>query len=213
MRTADDLFLPSRHGLGFVNSWPRQPAVRLATPVGRVGIGNAGNGLCGGMVFVAADYFHVRWPAPCTRPGRDDALYGYIVRRIVDSWCSAPGVLGYYRWMLLNDAQAAVRTIRGQWPSIANLLIRGVPVPLGLVTVAGAAPAQLRHNHQVLAYAYTEQNTSTVVRVYDPNRGPRDDVAITIRTDPPAILGHNLGITRGVRGFFQVDYTPRSPPG
>ena len=40
---------------------------------------------------------------------------------------------------------------------------------LGVVTVAGANPFQLGHNHQVLAYAYRLDGTQVTLQVYDPN--------------------------------------------
>lgn len=54
--TSPQGFLPSRHGFAFVNSWPSEPAVVLTTPFGKIGVGNASAGLCGGMVFAALDY-------------------------------------------------------------------------------------------------------------------------------------------------------------
>jgi hypothetical protein len=206
-------FRPSRHGLGFTNSWPRRPAVRIPTPWGAIGVGNAGNGLCGGMVFAAADHFHARLPAPQERPGPDAALYRFIVRRIIDSWRLPGGVARYYRWMLLGDDAVAARTAEGEWPRIAALLDRGIPVPLGLVTVSSTNPARLRHNHQVLAWAREREGGRVTLRVYDPNRGPRDDVTITFDAPAPAGFEHTLGIRRPVRGFFRVPYAPKSPPG
>lgn len=210
-----ETFLPSKHGFAFANSWPKQPAVVLPAPFGRIGIGDASKGLCGGMVFAAADYFHAGRRPPAKRPAAGERLYRYIVRRILHSWRLPTGVLRYYRWMLLPDGEAARRTAEGQWPAIAAELDRGTPVPLGLVTVASASPAQLRHNHQVLAYAYQRRGPRIAVRVYDPNRGPRDDIAVQFDTggseDAPH-LDHNLGIKRPVRGFFRVGYAPRLPP-
>ena len=51
-------FLASSDGFVFHNSWPSQPAVVFKTPFGKVDIGNAKGGLCGGMVFAALDYWH-----------------------------------------------------------------------------------------------------------------------------------------------------------
>ena len=37
-------FLPSRHGLGFDNSWPPAPAVVVPTPFGEIKLGAANGG-------------------------------------------------------------------------------------------------------------------------------------------------------------------------
>src|SRR5487761_1200496 len=108
--TSPDPFLPSGQGFPFTNSWPSQPAVVLRTPFGPVNIGNAAAGLCGGMVFAALDYWHAGTPPPPRQPAPADPLYGDLGRR----------------------------TISEQWPRIAADLDRGIPVPLGLVTVASS---------------------------------------------------------------------------
>lgn len=61
-------FLPSRDGLAFTNTWPPEPALSLPSPFGTIGIGNAANGLCGGMIFAALDYWNAGRPAPVSRP-------------------------------------------------------------------------------------------------------------------------------------------------
>lgn len=205
-------FLPSRHALGFTNSWPRQPAVHVPTPWGRLALGNAGNGLCGGMVFAAADYFHAGRAAPVERPEAHEALYRFVVRRIVDSWHPPGGVARYYAGMLRADSDLLARTRHREWPRITAALDRGVPVPLGLVTVSSANPKLLRHNHQVLAYAHEQEESRWRLWVYDPNRGPRDDIAVTLEADASAGFTHNLGISRTLRGLFRVSYTPTRPP-
>ena len=63
-------FLPSQDGLAFTNAWPSEPAVVLPTPFGKINIGNAAAGLCGGMVFAALDFWHTGIQPPATRPAR-----------------------------------------------------------------------------------------------------------------------------------------------
>ncbi|MBV9099387.1 MAG: hypothetical protein JO079_15160, partial [Frankiaceae bacterium] len=58
-------FLPSIFGFRFVNSFPDEPDYQVDIPkVGKVSIGNASNGLCGGMVYTVCDYFHARQLPP-----------------------------------------------------------------------------------------------------------------------------------------------------
>lgn len=178
-------FAPSRHGFAFGNAWPSAPAVALASPFGQINVGNADGGLCGGMVFAAVDYWHAAMIPPAGRPAPGDPLYGYIVRRLVDSWHLPAGVAQYFQWMNLPDGDTgfdvlrrhvvidrglAWRTVRMQWPQIRADLDRGTPAALGLVTVASSKPADLALNHQVLAYGYDRSGNAVTVRVYDPNR-------------------------------------------
>ena len=179
-------FLPSRHGFAFTNAWPSQPAVVLDTHLGRIDIGNAAAGLCGGMVFVALDYWHAAVVPPTTRPAPGEPLYRQIVRRLIESWNLPAGVARYYQCMNLPDGDTGVdvlgrrivvdhglawRTAQVQWPRIRADLDRGIPSPLGVVTVASSRPADLALNHQVLAYDYERSGAEVSVRVYDPTAG------------------------------------------
>jgi hypothetical protein len=224
-------FLPSQDGLAFTNAWPSEPAVVLPTPFGKINIGNAAEGLCGGMVFAALDYWHTGIQPPATRPAPGEPLYRYIVQRLIDSWHLPAGVAQYYQWMnlpngdsgfevfgrrVVTDRGLAWRTIQTQWPQIAADLDHGTPAALGVVTVASANPADLGFNHQVLAYGYDASPSEVTVRVYDPNSGQNDGVYI--RFDPrapakPTTFAHNIGIGHPVRGFFRTAYAPATPPG
>ncbi|WP_433365442.1 hypothetical protein ACQPZX_35835 [Actinoplanes sp. CA-142083] len=225
-----DGFLPSKHGFAFNNSWPSQPAVVLPTPFGDLRLGNAAGGLCGGMVFAAMDYFLDGREPTLDRPPAGDPLYKFIVSRLIDSWHVPAGVAQYYQWMSLPDGDHTMkvfgrqviverglgwRTVRVQWPQIKRDLDRGLPVPLGVVTVASRNPKDLALNHQVLAYGYETDGTRLTIRVYDPNRGRRDDTTIRLDTAAPAkpvAFEHNLGLgQKPVRGLFRVAYTPRMP--
>ena len=136
-----EVFVPSRHGFAFTNSWPSEPAVVLKTPFGNINVGNASAGLCGGMVFAALDYWHKEISPPTARPAQGTPLFKYIVRRLVDSWHVPAGVAQYYQWMNLPDADSsfkvmgrrviterglAWRTIKAQWSQIKLDLDRGI---------------------------------------------------------------------------------------
>jgi hypothetical protein len=206
-------FRPSRHGFAFDNSWPQAPALIVRTPAGRIGIGNAARGLCGGMVFGALDYWRAGPEVPADRPPPGAPLYRYIVRRLLQSWHLPAGVVRYYLDMLAGDGRLAERTIAQRWPAVRALLDQGQPAPLGVVTVGAASPLLLGHNHQVVAYAYGQAGAEVTLRVYDPNSGPDDAVAIRFSTAAPAAgFAHNLAIGWPVRGFFLTSYKPAAPP-
>ena len=224
-------FRPSHDGFAYTNSWPAQPAVTLPTPFGDIALGNAAGGLCGGMVFASMDYWHASVaPAPA-RPCLGEPVYGYIVRRLLDSWHLPAGVSQYYQWMNLPDEDRGFaafgrrvvierglgwRTTKVQWPQVVADLDTGLPVALGLVTTASANPRDLGLNHQVLAYGYGRAGNHVTVYVYDPNRGQCDDVRIEFdinRGGARTAITHNLGLARPIRGFFRTAYAPLTPPG
>jgi hypothetical protein len=208
-------FLPSHDGFAFPNQWPKSPAFTLRLPFGRVTIGDSSAGLCGGMVFAALDYWHARSRPPSQRPDPGSGLHRYVVRRLIASWHIPAGVARYYRWMTRPDREVARRTVAAHWPRVKASLDDGIPAALGLVTVASANPARLRHNHQALAYGYELSGGEVTLRVYDPNSGPADGVGIRFDAAAPArgtTFAHNLNLGWPVRGFFLVRYSPAAPP-
>jgi hypothetical protein len=224
-------FLPSRNAFGFPNAWPAQPAITVGTPFGQLNLGNAKGGLCGGMVFAALDYWYAGRTPPAEQPPAGDPLYRYVVRRLIESWRLPAGVAQYYQWMNLPDGDRAFsvlgrrvvterglawRTITVQLPRIKDDLDGGIPAPLGVVTVASANPADLRFNHQVLAYGYEVCGDTVTLRVYDPNRGSDDGTFLRLDTGDPerrTSITHNLGLgQRPVRGFFRTVYRRSTPP-
>jgi hypothetical protein len=225
-------FLPSQDAFAFTNSWPPGPAVTIPMPLrgAGIGIGDTAAGLCGGMIFAALDYWHARVRPPEARPAPGSPLQRYIVRRLIASW-RIPAVTRYYRWMIRPDGDRDItvlgrrlgktrhgvswRTIAVQWPRIRASLDDGIPAPLGLVTVASANPAQLRHNHQALAFGYDLSGHEVTLRVYDPNSGQDDGVGIRFDASDPehaTKFAHNLNLGWPVRGFFLVGYSPATPP-
>jgi hypothetical protein len=223
-------FRATTNGFAFVNSWPNEPAVTIATPLGPINLGNAADGLCGGMVFAALDYWYGGLVAPAEQPGPGTPLYKFLVRRIIDSWHVPTGVAQYYTWMNLPDGDVGFtafghhvvvergisgRTISQQWPQIRADLDRGIPSALGLVTVESHNPGDLGHNHQVLACGYDVAGSTVTVHVYDPNSGQDDDVTISFDTSAPTratTFQSNVDIGRSIRGFFRTAYAPVTPP-
>ena len=66
-------FLPSASGFAFPNRFPRVPVRRIGIPgIVSVPIGDASNGLCGGMAFAVRDYFEAgsHRPGSATRRAR-----------------------------------------------------------------------------------------------------------------------------------------------
>src|SRR5215469_1052706 len=95
-------FLPSTSGLHFVNYYPHEPTLTVNLPFGRVlPIGDAANGLCGGMVFTVVDFFEARRPVPADRdpPAAGSQLYSFIVKRLFDSFNLPLGLSRYLELM------------------------------------------------------------------------------------------------------------------
>lgn len=179
-------FLPSQHGFHFPNRWPPgTPALRwrasLTGPVpiaAELSVGDAANGLCGGMAFAAADLWAKGASPPPDReaPGAGSAAFGYLVRRQLDSLDWGLTVLAFYRLAAASDRGRARATVDHAWPRIRGDLDRGGPSIVGLLHVASPDPRRLTANHQVVAYGYrlAAAERRVTISVYDPNH-PDDD--------------------------------------
>jgi hypothetical protein len=203
-------FLPSVHGFPFANGWPASlPVVEIPTPFGRVPVGDARFGVCGGMVFAALDLFHYGLPVPADPT---PAVWRYLARRLLASWDPPFGGLRYYLWQTRPRLTRA--TVAGEWPKVRAVLDAGHPAPLGLVQVHAFDPRQVVRNHQVLAYGYEATADAVTLRVYDPNWPGDDRLTLTFGPDPDrerAVVHGLEGPT--VRGFFLTEYRkPLGPP-
>jgi len=213
-------FLPSTHGFHFANAWPHGPTVRFGPLDPRwIGIGDAADGLCGGMVYTAADLFLAGVPVPADRSpfSNGSARFRAIVRRQIESlaWLSVP--LRYWLRSALGGSFGADRaktTFEDEWPKAKAMLERGRPVLIGLIRVASADPRTLVRNHQVMAWGYAEDGRGATLRLYDPNWPDRDDVTITIHLDPalrPVTLSQSTG--EPLLGWLVLPYAPVKPRG
>ena len=95
-------FLPSTSGLHFTNYFPHEPEIQIKLPLGpTLCLGDAANGLCGGMAFVVRDYFEAGQPIPpdTDPPAAGTPLYQFIVRRLLDSFNLPFGLMRYVELM------------------------------------------------------------------------------------------------------------------
>jgi hypothetical protein len=223
-------FLPSKSGFKFVNSFPSEPTVTLEVPgIGKLGIGNASNGLCGGMAFAVRDLFESRLPPPpdTTPPAAGSPLFEYLVKRLLDSFNLPQGLMRYYAWMCMPDEDTgagpllrhgiAWHTLTEEWPKVQTTIDAGSLAALGLIAVASSDPRKLGHNHQVLAYGYeVDGNATLTLRLYDPNTdaGAADGVNLAVSLCAPTqrvSITHNVAIDSPIRGFFVTPYTFSDP--
>ena len=223
-------FLPSTSSFRFPNSFPHVPVRQIGIPgVITIPIGDASNGLCGGMAFAVRDYFEAgRTPPADTTPPSAGPLFDYLVDRLFDSFNLPFGPARYLQLMspLLPDGDTiwtrlgfaphgrAWRMIKEEWPKVRRDIDGGQPSPLGLVRLKSNDPRDLKENHQVLAYGYDLVGSSLTLRICDPNRPGRDDVTLSLQVADPtrstAVRSFPAGPS--VFAFFRVGYRTASPP-
>ncbi len=221
------MFLPSRNGLQFTNSWPAEPDYTINILGEHVTLGNASDGLCGGMAYTVNDLYQARLlpPRETANPAEGAPLFNYIVARLTNSFDEAD-VTHYLSWIQMSDGDSffghgvAWHEITEEWPMIKQDMDSGLPSALGLV--AGQQPAflgfltgieNLSQCHQVLAWGYDLNGTDLTLHIYDPdylgddntislNIGdPTQATTLTMSNNPP---GH-------FRGFFRTHYQYHNP--
>jgi hypothetical protein len=240
-------FLPSRNGFPFSNTkWPSEPDLYLKLPPftwwgdNGLPIGNASNGLCGGMAFAARDYYDAAQFPPQVQPkGAGDPVFDYIVRRLFDSFNSpvfgsCDGVCGGYDFLanvvdfqtqmdpaysdtdsLIDDGRAWIMAHEA-WPAIQAAIDSIEPCPIGLVLVKSLLPTDLGQDHQVLVYGYQLQQQQLTLYIYDPNAPSKDDVRISLNisdTSNPISVTDNVNAPGQIYSFFVLRYERMPPAG
>ncbi len=80
-------FKPTTSGFHFPNSFDHVPDLTIDFLGQKIPIGDAHNGLCGGMVFAVRDFFEAGIPVwPDTASPSSGPLFDYIVKRLFDSF-------------------------------------------------------------------------------------------------------------------------------
>jgi hypothetical protein len=181
-------FVPSVNGLHFSNRWEPGPTVRLGVLDPRlIGVGDARDGLCGGMCWYVRERFEAGHPIAEDRvaPANGSPLFRSIVRRQILSlrWFTVPW--RFWRAASMPVEALARRTLDVEWPRIRASLDASRLAQIGLIRHHGRSPFELARDHQVLAYGYAVDpgNGSITLRVYDPNWPDRDDVTVTLSRD------------------------------
>jgi len=224
-------FVPSEHGFRFANAFPSVPGITIPTPFGKIKLGNASKGLCGGMVFCALDYYLAKHPIPAAnKPPTSDELFGRLVRRLLNSFNLPMGILNYYVLMqpgypdgdegrLSGNVFAphgrAWQTIRVGWPAIKATLDSGQPCPLGLIRIKSAKLSDMGKNHQVLATGYDVMDDLLTLFIYDPNYPNRNNLTLSMSLASPeqaTPIKYSAVNDLPVFAFFPVKYKFRSPP-
>jgi len=211
-------FLPSVNGFHFANAWPSGPTIRFGALDPRmIGVGDAANGLCGGMVYTVGDLFAAGLAMPADREpfANGSPRFKAIVRRQVESlvWLTVP--VRFWARMALGGSLGGDRarsTFEREWPKARAILDSGEPAMIGLIRVASTNPRNLTRNHQVMAWGYAEDGRGVTLRLYDPNWPDRDDVTATIDLDPalrPTGVRQSTG--EPLLGWFVLRYSPKEP--
>lgn len=222
-------FVPTQHGFHFSNRFPPVPDITIPIPFGKVELGDASKGLCGGMVFTALDHYLAKRSIPAGKtPPTSGALFDTIVGRLLNSFNLPLGILSYIVLMQPDypDGETrsarrfaphgrAWRTIRVEWPIIKQMLDSGTPCPLGLVRVKTRSLSKLGENHQVLATGYEVCDDILTLFIYDPNHPDRDDLTLSLSLatpEQPTPITYSAPDRSPVFAFFHVDYKFRTPP-
>jgi hypothetical protein len=213
-------FRASANGFRFANRWPHVPPLRFRVggPVPlELAVGDAANGLCGGMAFASLDLWFAGVPAPpdTDPPVEGSAAFRYIVRRQLDSFELGVAPARFYLlgapWR--SAASRSAEVLRRELPRIRRDLAVGRPVALGLVHAVSANPAALIQDHQVVVHGIEAgpEPGSLALRIYDPNLPGDDSVRLTVGRGSSGDMALIYSGGPPVVAFFRQGYGPRDP--
>ncbi|TLD68574.1 hypothetical protein FEM03_21895 [Phragmitibacter flavus] len=219
--TQYNTFIPSIHGLNFINSfntshfadklnmdrWREKFDDKLLKLVPDEIAFARGYGLCGGMSFVALDFFHAKRPIPTDTavPAPETPLFKYIFARQLDSFGTGYAETSKFRFrMEYQDEAVEYMTGTEELPNILSKTTPQNPVVIGMVNVDREGKPW--DNHQVVAHKVTRINATTShVWLYDPNYPNHDNIYFEIKTRSVVFKDLPLGVrtliqTRKVTG-------------
>ncbi len=214
-------FRASVNGFGFANRWPHVAPLRfrLGGPVPvELAIGDAANGLCGGMAFAALDLWFAGLPAPrqADLPVEGTPAFRYLVRRQLDSFELGLGPARFYLlgapWR--SDASRSAEVLRRELPRIRRELATGRPVALGpgprrLGQPGNPDPGPPGRRPRRRGRAATRDTLA--IRIYDPNLPGDDSVRLLVGRDAAGVLALDYSGGTPVVAFFRQGHRPRDP--
>jgi hypothetical protein len=227
-------FRPSVNGFHFDNAFARDPIRRFQLgSIATLDIGDASNGLCGGMSYTVRDLWEFGLPPPGdpAPPARGNPRFDYLVNRQIESFANGVVPLRFFKlmdpnrpareplwaeWVGRLGIDRHSRTwvmVNVEWPKIRADLDGGSLATLGLVKVVSLDPNELGHNHQVVAYGYDLAGTVVTLRICDPNFAGDETVTLTFdTTDPRGSITPSWSRPPDmVYCFFQTPYTKKDP--
>ncbi len=193
-----------------------------------------GIGLCGGMTYLAQDYWLARVALPrgaheSDQPNRTGGTVPSQVRdliwaRLLDSLQSGGVLQRTLEWSLLlnqipkelgGGAQRLLANTKNEWTVLRARIDSGQPCPIGLVYTT----RNVWDQHQILAYGYEDPGNGTAtMQVYDCNDphqfgGTHHDL-IQLDFRGTSLVATTPGDRNGgtLAGFFCSDYQFLSPP-
>ena len=217
MKTVNTKFSAEEDGFRFENAFDVRETLLLAVlrqKEPEAAAQNAPYGLCGGMCFAALDYLNAKKPVPKFPTVKDISaeLLIYLWIRQMDT-LRYPALANIVIWSTLRTDISLARSVaNSEVPRLWKKIDAGEPAVLALISARG--PGELTHNHQVLAvgYDYAPETDRVAIRLYDPNY-PRTTQVLTLNIAAP---GEGIGLKHSKpdawRGFFVIDYEPKTPP-
>jgi hypothetical protein len=217
-------FIPSENGLKFPNRFLSLPFPKficrllvLSRVLDAKHDSTVMHGLCGGICFVALDYFYATKIIPHldTAPTPGTRFYKYLLKRQNDTYGRFYfHVFRFVHYSCLSDRILCQKNLL-EFKKIANLL-EEKPLALGIIYIHISQTRAIWSNHQVIATRFQDLGNYYRIRIYDPNHPGSNNEVIDAEktTNGLQCIQKSLdtGESRIVRGFFLIPYSFVEPP-
>jgi hypothetical protein len=194
------IFLPSKHGFKFSNSFKHGPLVEILG----IGIASSSAGMCGGMSYLTVDYFRAKKPIPKEdeTPEPETEFFKKIASRHIDSFDLPNGLIKAYTWTSGFLKNLYNKSIDESLPELEKHLKHG-PFPVILIWSKTLNPFARSENHVVVAY----EVKNNAIKIYDPNFPCENNVEISFSNNE---IVHSRD-EKSIRGFYCSKYSFKNP--
>ncbi|MFP3017718.1 MAG: hypothetical protein ACEY3E_02165 [Candidatus Tisiphia sp.] len=163
-------------------------------------VGNAKNGLCGGMSLASILYY------------TDPQLFTFVKNCQVAS-LTVKALFNYFRFMFTAKSTDA-KELSNQYPIIMQTIDTDTPVLVGLIRAKASffnpkTWLNIIQHHQVVAYKYILQEKTITFHIYDPD-SPGADMTITIDRDNLDITA--IGWLNPIYTLFAISFNYNKKP-
>jgi hypothetical protein len=191
-------------------------------------------GMCGGMAYTSADYWHAKMPIPRGGNFQDNpdrtttgqaTVRNMLWTRLLDSLSSGGCMQATILWSLalnqlpsgLGGAGTLSSWTQKEWVKIKATIDAGNPCPIGLIYFK----RDIWDQHQILVYGYDDSGNGGTLYVYDSNTphmpgdashtGPLNNT-LTFSFGPAGLTATSPSDNNdSVAGFFVTSYSAKVP--
>lgn len=204
-------FSPTEHGFKCPNEFEDSP-FRVA----RIEVGNSKNGMCGALVLASKNYFKGKIKIPSDTKAPDSKnnpeLFEYL-KECQWATMTAKALFAYSYRTFGDDTKTDKKYVCEAWLEIKSMIDKNELALVGMIRSKTTLPYLAKNifnrsnrekpftnHHQVLVFAYKQDNAEIILSIYDPAHPNENDIKLVFNID-----GSNIKHIKEIRGDAPQD--------